>query len=145
MLEINKQKMLYSLPCGMTPIYETNPDGSIKYIAVDGEMVPVETGDYETGYKQPVIFYASISNRLGETLAKEYGLDPSANNVQIVAEKGYLPLSVGSLIWKKSAVGYKYNDKAKMIIDPNTADYVVAGIADEGLEADLFLLQKKIK
>lgn len=143
MLEINKQKMAYALLGEKVPIYETDDDGNIKYITVDGKKVPVETGDYETGYGKPVTFYASISNKLDDVLAKEFGIDQSSNYAQIVADKDVLPLSVGSLIWKKSTIGYK--DMANSIIDANTADYTVMGVADEGLTVDLFLLQKNVK
>lgn len=143
MLEINKQKMAYALLGEKVPIYETDDDGNIKYITVDGKKVPVETGEYETGYGKPVTFYASISNKLDDVLAKEFGIDQSSNYAQIVADKDVLPLSVGSLIWKKSTIGYK--DMANSIIDANTADYTVMGVADEGLTVDLFLLQKNVK
>lgn len=143
MLEINKQKMAYALLGEKVPIYETDDDGNIKYITVDGKKVPVETGEYETGYGKPVTFYASISNKLDDVLAKEFGIDQSSNYAQIVADKDVLPLSVGSLIWKKSTIGYKY--MANSIIDANTADYTVMGVADEGLTVDLFLLQKNVK
>lgn len=143
MLEINKQKMAYALLGEKVPIYETDDDGNIKYITVDGKEVPVETGEHETGYGKPVTFYASINNKLDDVLAKEFGIDQSSNYAQIVADKDVLPLYVGSLIWKKSTIGYK--DMANSIIDANTADYTVMGVADEGLTVDLFLLQKNVK
>lgn len=143
MLDINKQKMIYALKDGRTPVYQLNKDGSIKYIIVDGEEVPVETGEYTTGYKKPVVFYSSISNKLSEALIKEFGIDNSTNFVQIVEDKGKLPLDVGSLVWKKSEVRYK--DKDKTIIDETSCDYIVKGVADEGLTADLFLLQKNVR
>ena len=52
-------------------------------------------------------------------------------------------MTVGSLVWKRSEVKYKDNDKT--IVDSLSADYTVKGIADEGLTADLFLLQKNVK
>ena len=55
MLDINKQKMIYALKDGRTPVYQLNKDGSIKYIIVDGEEVTVETGEYTTGYEKPVV------------------------------------------------------------------------------------------
>ena len=138
MLDINKQKMAYSLQNVRVPIYDTDEDGNIKYITVDGVKVPVATG-----YSKPVFFYASINNKLDDVLIKEFGIDQSSNYAQIVTDKGALPLAVGSLIWKKSAIGYK--DIAKTIVDANTADYTVLGVADEGLTVGLFLLQKNVK
>ena len=52
-------------------------------------------------------------------------------------------MKVGSVIWKKSEVGYKDDDKT--IVDETTADYTVKGIADEGMSEDLFLLQRNVK
>lgn len=139
MLDINKQRMQYSKQIGKVPVYVTDADGNIKYIWVDGEKVPLETGDYTTGYDIPVVFYASISNKLSEALIKEFGVDNSTNFVQIVADKGELPLTVGDLVWKQSEVAYQ----AEMV-DKTSCDYIVMGVADEGLTADLFLLQKNV-
>lgn len=143
MLNINKQKMKYSLQSERVPIYEKDDKGNIKYITVDGEKVPVETGEYEIGYTSPVTFYANISNKLDEALMKEFGVDNSTDYAQIVTNKGYLPLAVGSVIWKRSPVGYKYIELG--IPDALTCDYTVKGVADEGLTVDLFLLQRNVK
>lgn len=144
-LDINKQKMIYAVKNKdkKIPVFKLNKDGSIKYIDIDGRLEPVETGEYTTGYERPVVFYSSISNKLSETLMKEFGIDNSTNFVQIVADKERLPLKIGTLIWKKSEVRYK--DKNKTLIDDTSCDYIVKGIADEGLTVDLFLLQKNIK
>ena len=74
---------------------------------------------------------------------QDYGIDNSTNYAQIVASKGELPLKVGSVIWKKSEVGYK--DDEKTIVDEPTEDYTVKGIADEGMREDIFLLQRNVK
>lgn len=140
MLDINKQKMQYSKQIGKVPVYATDSSGNIKYIAVDGVKVPVETGDYTTGYDMPVPFYASISNKLSEALIKEFGIDNSTNFVQIVADKGELPLAVSDLVWKQSQVEYKAS-----MVDKTSCDYIVMGVADEGLTVDLFLLQRNVK
>lgn len=140
MLDINKQRMQYSKQIGKVPVYVTDEDGNVKYIVVDGENVPLETGDYTAGYDVPVIFYSSISNKLSEALIKEFGIDNSTNFVQIVEDKGILPLEVGDLVWKQSEVEYKAN-----MVDKTSCDYIVMGVADEGLTIDLFLLQRNVK
>ena len=140
MLDINRQKMFYSKQIGQVPVYDTDEDGNLKYITVDGNKVPIETGEYTTGYDVPVPFYSSISNKLSESLIKEFGVDNSTNFVQIVDDKRKLPLSVGDLVWKKSAVQYK-----AAMVDKTSCDYIVKGVADEGLTVDLFLLQKNVK
>lgn len=140
-LESNKQKMFYSLQCKKLPIYETDDDGNIIYDEVTGK--PLETGEYTTGYSQPVPFCANINNKLNEVVWKDYGIDNSTNFAQIIASKGEFPLKAGSVIWKKTEVGYKDDDKT--IIDETTADYIVKGVADEGMSEDLFLLQRNVK
>lgn len=140
----NKQKMKYSLQGIEIPIYQTDDDGNILYYEdSEGNKIPLETGETEIGFSEPVSFLANINNKLNEVVWAEYGVDNSTNYAQIVAAKGVLPLKAGSIIWKKSEVSYK--DDAQTIIDDTTADYVVKGVADEGLSVDLFLLQKNLK
>lgn len=140
----NKQKMKYALQNAEIPIYQTDEDGNILYYEdSEGNKIPLETGETEIGFGEPVPFLANINNKLNEVVWAEYGIDDSTKFSQIVADKGVLPLVAGSIIWKKSEVGYK--DEAQTIIDSASCDYVVKGIADEGLSVDLFLLQKNLK
>ena len=155
-LDINKQKMTYALPTGQQPKYELDSDGNIAYegymgedglfvpyLDDDGNKIPKLTGDTIDTYSAPVIFYSSINNKLNEVLAKEFGIDDSTNYAQLVTDKEEFPLKVGALIWKRSEVGYKDNNKT--IIDSTSADYIVKGVADEGLTVDLYLLRKNVK
>lgn len=155
-LASNQQRMYYSLQNGQVPIYQTDDDGNIiydhyedsdgnwiYYLDENGEKIPMETGEYEVGYTEAVEFDANISNTLTESKWQDYGTDDSTNYAQIVVSKGYAPLKKGSVIWKQSKVGYK--DELKTIIDETTADYIVKGVADEGINFDLFLLQKQVK
>lgn len=143
-LASNKQAMKYSLQGEKIPIYETDENGNIIYYEdSDGNKIPIETGEYTTGYSQPIPFLANINNKLNEVVWKDFGIDDSTNYAQIVASKDELPLKAGSVIWKKSEVGYKDDDKT--IVDETTADYTVKGIADEGMSEDLFLLQRNVK
>lgn len=143
-LASNKQAMKYSLQGEKIPIYETDENGNIIYYEdSDGNKIPIETGEYTTGYSQPIPFLANINNKLNEVVWKDFGIDDSTNYAQIVASKDELPLKAGSVIWKKSEVGYKDDDKT--IVDETTADYTIKGIADEGMSEDLFLLQRNVK
>ena len=143
-LQSNKQSMKYSLQGEKVPIYETDENGNIIYYTdSDGNKIPIETGEYTTGYLQPIPFLANINNKLNEVVWQDYGIDDSTNYAQIITSKDELPLKVGSVIWKKSEVGYKDDDKT--IVDETTADYTVKGIADEGMSEDLFLLQRNVK
>ena len=143
MLDINRQTMYYALPNGKQPVYEYDSDGYLKYITVNDEQVPIVTGDYEDAFTDPVKFKANISNVLSESLLKEFGVDNSTNFCQIVAAKDELPFTVGTIIWKKSDIEYKDADNEDL--DATSADYIVKGVADEGLTFDLFLLQRNVK
>lgn len=140
MLEANKQKMKYSKQNEKVTIYDRDENGNIKYIEVDSEKIPVVLRE-AIGFSDPVPFSANISNKLSEVLVKEFGIDDSSSYCQIVTDKGYLPIKAGDIVWKKSDVGQDSDG----LVDDKTADYVVKGVADEGLTVDLFLLQKTVK
>ena len=143
-LQSNKQAMKYSLQGERVPIYETDENGKIIYYTdSNGNKIPMETGEYTTGYSQPVPFFGNINNKLNEVVWQDFGVDNSTEYAQLIVGKDELPLKVGSVIWKKSEVGYKDNEKT--IVDETTADYTVKGIADEGMSEDLFLLQRNVK
>ena len=153
MLDANKQQMKYSLQGQKITIYKKDEDGNIQYegytdsdgnfipyLDVNGDKIPIISKEV-VGYSEPKIFKANISNKLSEVLIREFGVDDSSTYCQIVTDKGYLPLDVGDLVWKKSNVE---TDKDGLV-DKNSADYIVKGVADEGLTVDLFLLQKNVK
>lgn len=136
MLNANMQKMHYANQDTLVPIYET-------YVDEEGNEYQLDTGEVELVYGEPIEFSANISNKLNEVKWVEYGIDESTNYAQIVVSKGSVPLKVGSIIWKKSEIGYE--DLEKKIVDENTSDYVVKGVADEGLTEDWYLLKKRVK
>ena len=135
-LKRNTQKMYYANQDRVVPIYEYYEDE-------DGNMIPLDTGETKLVYGEPIEFKANISNKLNEVKWAEYGIDESTNYAQIVASKGSIPLKVGTIIWKKSEIGYE--DVDNEIVDENTSDYVVKGVADEGLTEDWYLLKKRVK
>ena len=119
----------------------TDSDGNfIPYLDVNGDKIPIILKEV-VGYSEPKIFKANISNKLSEVLIREFGVDDSSSYCQIVTDKGYLPLDVGDLVWKKSNVEIDKDG----LVDKNSADYIVKGVADEGLTVDLFLLQKIVR
>ena len=143
-LASNKQRMFYSLQDDEIPIYEsyTDEEGNVIYIT-DDDGNKIETGETTIGYKKPVEFKANITNNLNEVVWQDYGIDDSTNYAQIIVSKGYLPLKAGSVIWKKSEIVYKDDDNT--IPDESSSDYTVKGVADEGLNEDLFLLKRNVK
>lgn len=126
-LQANKQAMKYSLQDGQFPIYEKDEDGNIIYYTdSDGNQIPIETGEYTTGYSQPVSFDGNIAMSGGEVDSVEFGIDVSGYDATLVVDKGMIPIDETSLIWHTSEVGYK--DAEKTIVDENTADYKVIAV-----------------
>lgn len=142
-LKRNKQKMFYSLQGEKIPIYETDSDGNIIYYEdSDGNRIPLETGEYEIGYSEPVEFYSNVSMSGGEAEAQEYGLSVSDYNAILVCQKGYVPIAEGSLIWLESEVGYKDIDKT--ILDANSADYTVIKVS-KSISFVKYILKARVK
>lgn len=142
LLRKNMQPMKYSLQDGRVPIYERDENGDIVYIEVDGEKIPVETGEYETGYSAPVDFMGNISMSGGEAEAKEFGMDIGDFDAVIVLEKGAIPITETSIIWHTSPV--KYKDEQNTIVDSKSADYAVKRVSPS-LNFTKVLLQRIVK
>lgn len=134
--------MKYSLQDGRVPIYERDENGDIVYIEVDGQKIPVETGEYETGYSAPVDFMGNISMSGGEAEAKEFGMDIGDFDAVIVLEKDAVPITETSIIWHTSPV--KYKDEQNTIVDSKSADYVVKRVSPS-LNFTKVLLQRIVK
>ena len=141
-LRKNMQPMKYSLQDGRIPIYERDENGDIVYIEVDGEKIPVETGEYETGYSAPVDFMGNISMSGGEAEAKEFGMDIGDFDAVIVLEKDAVQLTETSIIWHTSPV--KYKDEQNTIVDSKSADYAVKRVSPS-LNFTKVLLQRIVK
>lgn len=142
LLRKNMQPMKYSLQDGRVPIYERDENGDIVYIEVDGKKVPVETGEYETGYSAPVDFMGNISMSGGEAEAKEFGMDIGDFDAVIILEKDAIPITETSIIWHTSPV--KYKDEQNTIVDSKSADYAVKRVSPS-LNFTKVLLQRIVK
>ena len=142
LLRKNMQPMKYALQEGRVPIYERDENGDIVYIEVDGEKIPVETGEYETGYSAPVDFMGNISMSGGEAEAKEFGMDIGDFDAVIVLEKDAIPITETSIIWHTSPV--KYKDEQNTIVDSKSADYAVKRVSPS-LNFTKVLLQRIVK
>lgn len=132
--------MYYSNYKGAEDVYETDEDGNIKYIEIDGEQIPVKAGVKKASYTEPTLFYSSIQSQLSELRIKSWGIDQSALYSEIVVSKGYLPkdFGVGSIIWLQSEIAYEDDGTPKQ----SSSDFTVMGIDLEGLTEDLYLLQR---
>lgn len=142
LLRKNMQPMKYSLQDGRVPIYERDENGDIVYIEVEGQKVPVETGEYETGYSAPVDFMGNISMSGGEAQVTKFGVDVGDFDAVIILEKGAVPLTETSIIWHTSPV--KYKDEQNTIVDSKSADYAVKRVSPS-LNFTKVLLQRIVK
>lgn len=140
MLNKNKQKMHYTLLLGKKPVYETNEDGSIKYLEIDGEMVPVETGETELDYSSPIPFTGNFNIVGGNANAETIGINVGEYESVLVMEKGAIPITEKSLIWHESKPKYDFNGS----VVQSTADYVVIKVAPS-INVDRYVLKKVVK
>jgi hypothetical protein len=111
------------LQSGEVDVYERDSDGNIRTITVDGEQVPVPTGEKEILYTKPVEFSSGVAMGGGDAEAKGYGLSVTDYNATCVCPKNAYPIAEGALIWDKSEIVYK--DAEKTIPEPTSADYMV--------------------
>lgn len=139
----NRQKMWYSVPGVQVPIYETDDDGNVIYIEVDGVQVPVSTGEHETGYSEPIEFRGAIFSQLENAIMRAWGSDNSNNYAVLVLAKGAkdvngneIKLPMGTKLWRTSQIKYKASK-----VDVSSADYSVEGVMTEELNENSFYLQ----
>ena len=57
----NKQRMYYALYREPQTVYQKDAEGNILYTEVDGDRVPVMTGDSESFYDEPVEFIGNFA------------------------------------------------------------------------------------
>ena len=144
MLNKNKQTMYYSIPTGRTiPVYERDENGQIKYISIDGAMVPVESGRTEPEYTIPQKFSNGISAQLSRAVVKAFGIDDSSTYAQMDCAANEFSFGKGTYIWRKSKV--EYIDHEEKNVDVSTADYIVENVLDEGLNVWNYLLKRILK
>lgn len=132
-LQKNKQKLWYSLQDGKVPIYEYYTDD-------EGNKHPIETGEYKTGYLQPVVFYGNIAMSGGEARNVEYGVDLTAYEAVLIVGKGEIPLTETSRIWHENEP--IFNDDGT--VDEFSADYRIVKISPS-LNFDKYVLAKVVK
>lgn len=142
MLEKNKQDLKYALQVGEVPIYERDEEGNIIYIDVDGQKVPVETGETKIGYSNPVEFMGNIAMSGGEAEAKSFGVDISEYDAVLLMEKDKIPIDETSLIWHMSEV--EYIDEQNTMVDRKSADYTVKRV-QPSLNFTRYLLKRIVK
>lgn len=131
--------MYYAKPDGVSPKYKRDEEGNVvTFTDSEGNEYFAETGELVTHYATPVEFKANIVSTLASATFRPFGIDNSAKKATLCCEKDYLPIEIGCLIWKKSEIK-RLPDGSP---DGTSADYIVKDTALEGLESDLYLLEK---
>lgn len=97
-----------------------------------------KTGEYSSGYMNPVKFDASLSGSKGKAYADIFGTNLDYTRTASTVEM--LPITEESLVWYQTEPVMK----ADGTVDENTADYTVAGIAD-GLNGIVIALKARKK
>ena len=140
-LSKNKQKMKYALYQEEIIIYETDENGNIVYIEVDGEQVPVEASR-KSGYGEPIEFKANIySIGSGNVTIEGFGTDEHNYKTAIVCAKNEFPFDNQTIFFYKSEP--EYNDLGEL--KPESADYRIDYINDTDLNQDEYVLKKNVK
>lgn len=135
-LERNKQKMYYSTYSNSITVYEKDENGNIIYIDIDGQQVPVETGDVTKAYSLPIEFKENVSSAKGESENEVFGVNLDYTKV-ISTTDLTLPISETSKIWKETEPVIKADDT----VDIDSADYSVVAIG-KSLNSVLYAIKK---
>ena len=133
----NKRKMFYALQLESIPVFETDDEGNIIFAEVDGEEVPVETGDHITVYSEPVGFRANIHGKGGEAEAEAYGVSLGAYDAVLYSTVKSPPITETSLIWVDSEPQFDENEA----VIPESADYRVKRVPPS-LNEMVYLLER---
>lgn len=110
----NKTDLWYQLYKESETIYLKDEDGNIVYQDVDGEQVPVETGNVPPHYDEPIKFRGYIQFQGGESEARAFGVSRDSYSHILVMRKDEIPIDETSLI-KSADATYKVTKVAKSL------------------------------
>ena len=137
-LNKNKQKLYYSLYNGSQEQHETDPQGTVQYVIIDGQAVPVEIGTTTDSYSDPVAFRANIAFG-GDSDIQSYGISIGDYDAIVVTDRNKYPIKESSLIWFETEP-----DLSGGAVDPKTADYTVKAVVSS-LNYSKYVLKRRIK
>ncbi len=152
MLDINKQKMKYSLQGQNVTIYEKDDDGNIlyegytdeegtfiPYLDDEGNKIP-KVLEEKTGFSEPVDFKANIAFSGGEAQTYEYGFNTADFDAIIVTDRQEYPFKKGDLIWLDSEPIYTSDE----LVDETSADFTIVGVKP-ALKSTKYMLKATVK
>lgn len=139
LLKRNMQTLYFSNYLGKAPAYKRRENGNVDYIEINGESIPLETGDYEDTYSLPQKFSGNISASKGSSEESVFGVALDYSKTLVTYDKD-LDINETSRIWYETTPTYV--DEYDFDID--TADYTVVGIA-RSLNYTVYALKQIVK
>lgn len=141
-LKRNKQHLWFAVPGEKIPRYMVDDEGNIIYTTdSDGVSIPVETGEFDISYSDPVHFMGYVGSQLENAITRAWGSDNTNNFAVLVLSKheksddgNFIELTNGTLVWK----GRMPSDMSEQ-----GATYVVDGVMDEELNETSYYLRKR--
>ena len=124
-LKKNQRPMYYALFDNEIPIYDENGNEELETRA---------------GYKEPVLFYASLSTGQSDAEESPFGKNVTYDRVISTCDTS-LPIDENSLIWVKNKPVYN----ADGTVNPDSADYEVAEPPLDGLNSLRIAIKKRSK
>lgn len=124
-LKKNNRKMYYATYTGKKPILDSSGD---------------ETGDYDSTYSAPEVFYANLSPGKGSAQAAVFGTDIDFTR-SISTTDMNLPITETSLVWYETEPVLLDDGKA----DPTSANYEVVAPPADGLNELVIALKARAK
>ena len=124
-LKKNQRKMYYALFDSAIPIYDENGNEELETRA---------------GYKEPVLFCASLSTGQSDAEESPFGKNVSYDRVVNTVDIS-LPIDENSLIWVKNKPVFN----ADGTVNGDSADYEVAAPPLDGLNSLLIAIKKRSK
>lgn len=121
-MDRNKQKIFYALYQDKTPILD--PDGN-------------ETGDYETGYSNPVKFGIRVSPNKGDASEQAFGKSLEYDRVMNTSDKRF-PVDEFSILWINAVPEIKEDGSTD-----TPHDYTVVRVAKD-LNEFLYAIKKVV-
>lgn len=89
-LKRNKKTLYYQLYSDRIPVYETDLHGNVITDPVTG--APLFTGDYTSGYSDPVMFRANVSAAKSEAQTEPFGVNTDYDRVICYCGRKELPI-----------------------------------------------------
>lgn len=124
-LKKNQRKLYYALYDSEIPIYDENGNEELETRA---------------GYKEPVLFYASLSTGQSDAEESPFGKNVTYDRVISTCDMS-LPIDENSLVWVKNLPVYN----ADGTVNPDSADYEVAASPLDGLNSLRIAIKKRSK